>query len=99
MIKHVVLFQLNPEVPEIARQEIANTFKSRIEELPQQIPCIQHIEVGLNVNPEELWDICLVSEFDTMEDLHSYAVHPAHCKVASMIRPYVKGRSCVDYAF
>ena len=98
MIKHIVLFQLDSEIPNNVRTEVAQNFKTQIESLPGVIPCIRHIEVGCNVNPAEQWDICLIGEFDSMEELNAYAIHPEHCKVAAMIRPYVKQRSCVDYA-
>lgn len=46
-----------------------NRFKAAIEALPAQISFIRRIFVGLNLNPDEKWDICLESEFDSLDDV------------------------------
>ncbi len=96
MVSHIVLFQLKEELGAEERKEIIANFKKGIEVLPATIPFIRHISVGANVNPEEKWDICLTSAFDSLEDVKAYAVHPAHIAVAQYIRPFVAGRACVD---
>lgn len=97
MIKHVVLFQLKEDVDAAEKQQVMERFKAGILELPGQIPCIRQIEVGFNANPDEQYDVALSSEFDTLEDVKTYAVHPAHVAVAQIIKPYVKSRACSDY--
>ena len=74
-------------------------FKEGILALPAQIPCIKHIEVGFNVNPNEKYEVALSSEFETLEDVKTYAVHPAHVAVAQIIVPHMKARACSDYEF
>lgn len=97
MIKHVVLFQLKNEVEAAVRQQAMEEFRSGILALPAVIPCIRHIEVGFNVNPDEKFDIALYGEFDSLDDVRFYAQHPAHVAVAGRIKPYVERRSCTDY--
>lgn len=99
MVKHIVLFQLRKELSEEIRLKVALDFKKAIEELPVIIPVIQKIQVGMNINPDETWDICLDSTFETMEDVKIYASHEAHQKVALQLKPYVNNRSCVDYEY
>ena len=41
--------------------------------MPPVIPSIRKIFVGQNINADEKWDICLESEFDTLEDVISWA--------------------------
>ena len=41
--------------------DVMNDFKAAIEALPATIPSIRKIFVGLNINPDEKWDICLVA--------------------------------------
>ena len=53
--------------------------------------------MGFNVNEQELWDICLVGEFDTLDDVRAYSVFPDHMAAAGALKPYLQGRSCVDY--
>lgn len=97
MVKHIVLFQVDKNLPEEKRREEMRNFKEGIEKLPKIIECIRHIEVGFNVNPAEAWDICLNGDFDTMEDVVAYANDPRHKAVAGALKPYLTGRSCVDY--
>lgn len=97
MVKHIVLFQLDPEMDAQHRLEVMTEFKVRIEALPQNIGFIRKIEVGLNVNPGESFDIALYSEFDTLEDVKAYSVHPEHVAVAALLKDCKKSRSCVDY--
>ena len=97
MLKHIVLFQLKPELTEEQRQSVMDNFKKGIMELPAIIPEIQSIAVNFNCNPAEQWDICLESTFASLEALDGYAQHPAHKAVGAELRPNICGRSCVDY--
>ena len=73
------------------------TFRNGIMALPTIISCIRNINVGFNINADEKWDICLDSTFDTLEDVRYYSAHPAHIAVAGELKPYLEGRSCVDF--
>ena len=76
MVKHIVLFKLKDEVSAEEKLVVMNKFKEAIEALPAKIPVIRKVEVGLNMNPGETWNIALYSEFDTLEDVKFYATHP-----------------------
>ena len=97
MIKHIVLFKLKEELPTDEKKAIMNQFKEAIEALPAKIDVIRKVEVGLNINPNETWDIALYSEFDSMEDVKTYATHPDHVAAAGIIAHAKESRSCVDY--
>ncbi len=97
MIKHVVLFQLKDEVDAAEKQRVMEAFKAGLMTLPAEIPCLHRMEVGFNVNAEEQYEVALCAEMDTLEDVNTYAVHPAHVAVAQIIIPYVKSRACTDY--
>jgi hypothetical protein len=97
MIKHIVLFQLKPELTPEQREEVMLNFKSGIDALPAIIPEIRSIEVHFNCNPAEAWHISLESTFDSLEALEVYAQHPDHKAVGAALRPYMAARSCVDY--
>lgn len=99
MIKHIVLFQLKTEIDAQTKRDVMFNFKKGIEELKAKIGCIKSIEVGLNSNTHEDFDIALVSEFESMVDLKTYASHPDHLAVAALLKDYKKNRSCVDYEF
>ncbi|MGL5620586.1 MAG: Dabb family protein [Tannerellaceae bacterium] len=53
----------------------------------------------MNVNPNETFDLALVTEFDSLADLDIYAKHPDHVAVAKIIGAVKADRSCVDFEF
>lgn len=99
MVKHIVLFKLKNEVSAAEKQAVALKFKEAIEALPTIIPFIGHVEVGVNINPDEQWNIALYSEFKTLEEVKAYAVHPAHVAAAKLLADVKESRACVDYEF
>lgn len=99
MVKHIVLFKLKESATQEQKQEVMNAFKLAIEALPETIPFIRKVEVGLNMNKEESWNIALYSEFDSLDDVKKYAVHPDHVAAAKLLAELKQDRSCVDYEF
>ena len=97
MIKHIVSFKLKGS--EAQRLELSRQFKAALEALPAQIEVLQSIEVGINENPSETWDIVLTAIVDTMDDVAIYAKHPAHVAAAAIIAEHKECRACVDYSF
>ncbi|TLX76982.1 Dabb family protein [Labilibacter sediminis] len=97
MIKHVVLFQLKTFASETKKVEKLNEIKSALEALPQKVDVIRSLEVGLNANEAEEYDIALSTTFDSMEDLDIYAKHPDHVTVGGIIKAVLEKRACVDF--
>ncbi len=97
MVKHIVLFKLKDDVSADAKLAAMHAFKDAIEALPAKIPFIRKIEVGLNINPAETWSIALYSEFDTLDDVKRYAIHPDHVAAGKLLAEVRESRACVDY--
>ncbi len=97
MIKHIVTFQLSGTPEE--RREVSGRFADALRALPAQIDVLQSIEVGLNENPAEDWDVVLTAIVPTMADVEKYAKHPAHVAAAGLLAGHKKARACVDYEF
>lgn len=95
MVKHIVMFKLQGSDQD--RREVALRFKGALEALPAQIDVLESIEVALNENPVEDWDIVLTAIVPTMADVATYAKHPAHVAAASIIKDVKQARACVDY--
>lgn len=95
MVKHIVAFKLTGTPEE--RLEVARRFKAALEALPEQIDVLRSIEVGLNENPAESWDVVLTAVVDKMEDVEVYAKHPAHMAAAGLLAGHKDLRACVDY--
>ena len=97
MVKHIVSFKFKGD--ESVRREYAEKFRDALMALPAEIECLQSMEVGINENPAESWDLVLTAVVPTMEDVERYAKHPAHVAAASIIGPVKDSRACVDYNF
>ena len=95
MIKHVVTFKFKGTQEE--RKEVATKFAEALVQLPDDIPQLKSIEVGLNMNPAESWDLVLTATADSLEDVAIYSAHPAHQAAVEIIAPYKEARACVDY--
>lgn len=97
MVKHIVLFKLKDSLSDEQKLSVMTSFKQAIEALPEKISVIRSIEVGLNINPAETWNIALYSEFDSLDDVKTYATHPAHVAAGSLLADAKESRSCVDF--
>ena len=97
MIKHIVTFKLTGTPAE--RKEVANKFKDALMALPLTIDVLKSIEVGINENPSESWDIVLTAVVEKMEDVETYAKHPAHVAAAGLLAGDKADRACVDYTY
>lgn len=95
MVKHIVIFKFSGNAE--ARKDAAEKFKAALEQLPSIIPHLLSIEVGLNNNPAEDYDLALTATADTFDDIKAYSVHPAHVAAVALVKPIIEKRACVDY--
>lgn len=95
MVKHIVMFKLTGTPEE--RLRVASAFRDALLALPEKIDVLRSIEVGLNQNPAEDWDVVLTAVVDTMADVDVYARHPAHVAAAGLLVGHKDLRACVDY--
>ncbi len=95
MIKHIVTFKLRGTDAE--RRAASEAFRDALLELPAKIDCLAAMEVGINENPAENWDVVLTATIDKMENVEVYAKHPDHVAAAAIIAPLKDSRACVDY--
>lgn len=92
MVKHIVTFKLSGSTEE--RAAVALRFAEALKALPGQIECLESIEVGINENPAEDWDVVLTATLPSLADV---AVYAAHVAAASIIAGCKAARACVDY--
>ena len=94
MIRHVVFFKIENE--NIDKESL----KSLILSLKDKIECIKYYQVGINFSKEErAYDLVLISDFKTKEDLSSYASHPEHLKVISEVKSKGITTKVVDFEY
>ena len=95
MVKHIVTFKFSGSAAE--RREACDRFAAALMALPEQIDCLDSMEVGINENPAESWDLVLIAVVPTMADVEVYAKHPAHVAAAGLVKPQIESRACVDF--
>ncbi|MBQ9220469.1 MAG: Dabb family protein [Succinivibrio dextrinosolvens] len=92
MIKHVVMWKFKE-----GTEAQMNQFLDGLRGLVGQIEVLKSLEVGANINPKEKFSASLICEFDSMEDLNSYATDPRHVAVASICKDITLERVAVDF--
>lgn len=98
MVRHIVMFKLKEFASPAEKQAKLDEIKTRLEALIDKIDVLRKIEVKFNCNPEESWDLILITELDSLADVSTYANHPEHEAVAKgIIGPVKADRACVDY--
>lgn len=98
MVKHIVMWKFKEEAEGLTKEENLLKVKTMLEALPEKIDFIRHIEVNINVNFNgSNFDAVLISEFDSIEDVNRYRVHPDHKKISSYVSLVREDRASVDY--
>lgn len=101
MIKHIVFFRLKDEAEGHTKEENALIIKEGLLSLREKIDVLVSEEVGINIpNAKKTdYDVCLICEFRTWEDVDVYQNNPEHLKVAGYIAKVRAARAAVDYEF
>lgn len=99
MIRHIVMFQFKSEAEGRSREENVAQTKAMLEALPAKIDWIRSSTVQVNAPGADAtnYDLLLISDFDSFEDLARYQVHPDHVAVGTFMRPLRLSRACVDF--
>lgn len=94
MFTHVVLFKLK-ENTEDNVTFVANTLKA----MEGKITQLKGLEVGIDeLNTERSFDVCLITRFNSRNDMNNYQVHPYHVnEVLNKIKPYIEVSKVADY--
>ncbi len=97
MIKHIVMWNLAGETPEKNRSN-CRELKELFEGLAGLVPGLLKIEVGVDISRiDYACDVVLYTEFDSLESLSGYAVHPEHLRVRQTLGSLRIARHQVDY--
>jgi len=98
MIKHIVMFRLKESALGRSKNENLQELKILLESLQEKIPVVKCMEVGINVGKSaSASDIALYSEFDDIQALENYRIHPEHVKVVDYIDKVCSERRVADY--
>ncbi len=95
MVKHIVFFKLEDNSLENCEQ-----VKQRLLTLKEHIDVLKNIEVGINFAQEDrAYDLALLTDFNSKEDLDIYAKHPFHQDIISFIKTVALTSKVVDYKY
>lgn len=99
MVKHIVLFKLKAFDSAEEKMQKMKYIQSQLLNLKNIVKEIQTLEVGLNGNPKEAFDIALISTHKSWEDLAVYDQQPDHVAVKKMIKEVLDTRSAADFEY
>jgi len=92
------MFKLRDYEREEEKAAVLNALKTRLEALPAAISQIRAAEIGINVRKLNwAYDLVLVMEFDKLEDVETYTVHPAHQEFVAFNADKSVMKALVDY--
>ena len=99
MVKHIILWTLNPELSEEEKKSVKAGIKAGLEGLVGKVPGLLKVQVHIDGRlPSSNADVMLDSTLENKEALKGYARHPEHLAVANgKVRPYTVQRACLDF--
>ena len=99
MIKHIVMFKLKDYPQAEIKALNASRLVMELEHLKKEIPQVKSLKTGINIYPENEYDVVLEIEFQSMNDLMIYQKHPAHQKVVEYLKTIRETKASIDYEF
>ena len=96
MIMHIVMWRFKED----NKQANMDKLKAMLLALDGVVPELKRVEVGQDVKHlDGNYDMVLVSEFENVEEMQVYKVHPEHVKISKFCKSIREDRVCVDYKF
>lgn len=97
MIRHVVMWKLKESAEGKTKAENIMWIREHLFALCSVIPEIKKMEIGTDITgSDRSMDLMLLTEFESVETLNIYAVHPEHVKVATYVRKVADTRAVLD---
>lgn len=97
MIRHVVSWKLSA-VDDAGKAHAFQEIADALTPLAGSIPQVQSLRVARNsAFPDTNWDVILIADYNSVDDLHAYQVHPDHVAAAAIVRSHVAERASVDF--
>ena len=94
MIRHVVVFKLKPDVSPAQRDEWLETSRR----LHDQIDLVRAYSIGADLlRLPRSYDVAVVADFDSLEDVRAYADHPVHLSAVELSRSLSEHIVSVDF--
>lgn len=93
MITHIVLIKLKD-----SNEEAIISLKNKLMGMKGKIEELKDITVGADfVHAEISYDVALIAQFNTKEDLNAYIAHPAHIEAGKYVEAVQDKIAAVDF--
>ena len=101
MVRHIVMFKFLENANGRSKKENLEIAANMLNDLQGKIPTLLSSEVKLNSESADKsnYDLVLIADYKSWEDLHDYIVHPLHKAVGEFLKDVRESRSCVDYEY
>lgn len=96
MVKHVILWRLRTDHDEAETRLKIDFCKEAFSRLPSVIPGLQSMKLYTDPLTTSTCDLMLDAVFEDEASYIAYKTAPEHLAVASVIRPLVSERICMD---
>lgn len=100
MIKHIVMFKLK-DTENKTVYENALEAKERFNDVIENVKELKKGKIVINSKDADQsnYTISLLCDFETIDDLNAYQVHPAHVAFGKFIGTVKTDRACIDYEY
>ena len=100
MIKHIVMFKFTDIKNDIDRLTKAKKMQASFSPLQSKIDVVKSYKIGINSKETNFsYDIVIISEYKSWEDLETYIKHPEHKKAIIACADIKKEKAVVDYEY
>ncbi len=96
MIRHIVTWKLTQQ-DATAKAAAVAALAEALEPLVNVVPGIRSLQVRANAAYfDKNWDVVLVGDYESLEALDAYQVHPEHLAAGAVVRQHVSERASID---
>lgn len=93
MIKHIVMYKLN-------NKSDAESLRNKFLSMRGKIQELINIDTGIDIlNTDRSYDVVLICEFMSVDDMNAYQNNPIHLDVKEYVQSVVCKAKSVDYEF
>lgn len=98
MVRHIVMWKLDENLTNAAKDKYADLITNTIKELSEKVDQIKNVKVTRNglKSDHTNYDLIMESEFDSYDDLTAYQHHPEYQKAVGIVRPRTEKRAAID---
>ncbi|MBO5572134.1 MAG: Dabb family protein [Ruminococcus sp.] len=100
MIRHIVMFKLKA-TEGMSEYDNAAEAKKRFDDVIANVKELKKGELVINSKDADQsnYTVSLICDFDDIDGLNAYQVHPAHVNFAKFLGTVKTDRACIDYEF